>query len=67
MATQTLAGRQLVGFDLETTSADPRTARIVTAAVVPARGQALTWLADPGVPIPAEATLMARERKLKPF
>ncbi len=55
MATQTLADRQLVGFDLETTSADPRTARIVTAAVVPAGGQALTWLADPGVPIPAEA------------
>jgi len=56
MATQTLADRQLLGFDLETTSADPRTARIVTAAIVPAGGQALTWLADPGVPIPAEAT-----------
>ncbi|WP_405589092.1 3'-5' exonuclease [Streptomyces sp. NBC_01190] len=50
----------LVGFDLETTGTDPRQARIVTAAVTevksgePVRHRA--WLADPGVPIPAETT-----------
>jgi DNA polymerase III subunit epsilon len=50
----------LVGFDLETTGTDPRQARIVTAAVTevksgePVRRRA--WLADPGVPIPAETT-----------
>jgi DNA polymerase-3 subunit epsilon len=50
----------LVGFDLETTGTDPRVARIVTAAVTevksgePVRHRA--WLADPGVPIPAETT-----------
>lgn len=50
----------LVGFDLETTGTDPREARIVTAAVTevkagePIRHRA--WLADPGVPIPAETT-----------
>ncbi|HEY5837080.1 3'-5' exonuclease [Streptomyces sp.] len=50
----------LVGFDLETTGTDPRQARIVTAAVTevkagePIRHRA--WLADPGVPIPAETT-----------
>lgn len=48
----------LVAFDLETTSPDPERARIVTAAVaVCSRGgiDARTWLADPGVPIPAGA------------
>jgi DNA polymerase-3 subunit epsilon len=50
----------LVGFDLETTGTDPREARIVTAAVTevksgePVRHRA--WLANPGVPIPAETT-----------
>lgn len=50
----------LVGFDLETTGTDPREARIVTAAVTevkdgePVRRRA--WLANPGVPIPAETT-----------
>jgi DNA polymerase-3 subunit epsilon len=50
----------LVGFDLETTGTDPHTARVVTAAVTevksgePVRQRA--WLADPGVPIPAETT-----------
>ncbi|MYM18922.1 hypothetical protein GSY69_02730 [Brevibacterium sp. 5221] len=47
------------GFDLETTGVDPRTARIVTAALVEfdrgARREAYTWLADPGVEIPAAA------------
>ncbi|RFU83365.1 3'-5' exonuclease [Streptomyces triticagri] len=51
----------LVAFDLETTGTDIETDRIVTAAVVavdPAdqRPDVRTWLLDPGVPIPAEAT-----------
>lgn len=49
----------LVGFDLETTGTEPAQARIVTAALVEAKaGEVLSrrrWLADPGVPIPAEA------------
>ncbi|MEU7134210.1 3'-5' exonuclease [Streptomyces sp. NPDC046261] len=49
----------LIGFDLETTGTDPAQARIVTAAVVETKGgepvRGLHWLADPGVPIPAEA------------
>lgn len=51
----------LVAFDTETTSADPETARIVSAAIVtmdPVEGSVDTtqWLADPGIDIPAEAT-----------
>jgi DNA polymerase-3 subunit epsilon len=50
----------LVGFDLETTGTDPRQARIVTAAVTEVKGgepvRHREWLADPGVPIPAETT-----------
>lgn len=49
----------LIGFDLETTGTDPRTARIVTAAVVEVKdGEPIgrrTWLADPGVSIPDDA------------
>ena len=49
----------LVGFDLETTGTDPAESRIVTAALVEAKGGEVfreqAWLADPGVPIPAEA------------
>lgn len=49
----------LIGFDLETTGTDPREARIVTGAVIEVRDGELLgrreWLADPGVPIPAEA------------
>ncbi|AZM56206.1 DNA polymerase III subunit epsilon [Streptomyces sp. WAC 01529] len=49
----------LIGFDLETTGTDPAEARIVTGAVIEVKaGETLghrTWLADPGVPIPAEA------------
>ncbi|GHG46296.1 3'-5' exonuclease [Streptomyces griseocarneus] len=49
----------LIGFDLETTGTDPARARIVTAAVVETKGGDVVagrlWLADPGVPIPAEA------------
>lgn len=50
----------LCGFDLETTSPDPATARIVTATIIHIRPGnapvATSWLADPGVDIPAEAT-----------
>src|SRR5689334_1994466 len=50
----------LVGFNLETTGTDPRSSRIVTAAVTEVKdGEAVRrreWLADPGVAIPAEAT-----------
>lgn len=50
----------LVGFDLETTSPDPETARIVTATVVLDRPGAdpilRTWLVDPGIDIPEAAT-----------
>ena len=55
----------LLGFDTETTGVDPRSDRLVTAAVV-ARGpwdpdgrrtqDVLTWLADPGVEIPEAAS-----------
>ncbi|WAP58884.1 3'-5' exonuclease [Streptomyces sp. S465] len=49
----------LIGFDLETTGTDPRTARIVTAAVVEVTDGVPTgrhvWLADPHVPIPDDA------------
>lgn len=49
----------MVAFDLETTSADPETARIVTACVVliePGRPvEPMTWLLDPGVEIPEGA------------
>ncbi|MCF3120077.1 3'-5' exonuclease [Streptomyces arenae] len=49
----------LIGFDLETTGTDPGEARIVTGAVIEVKaGETLgrrTWLADPGVPIPADA------------
>jgi len=47
-------------FDLETTAADPETARIVTATVGWVNGGQDTdvrqWLIDPGIEIPAEAT-----------
>ena len=50
-----------VGFDLETTSRDPRVARIVSAALVvldPAEESVRVreWLVNPGVEIPAETT-----------
>jgi DNA polymerase-3 subunit epsilon len=55
----------LLGFDLETTGVNVETARIVTAAAVDWKpgdsldtlpDRARLWLANPGVPIPAEAT-----------
>lgn len=59
MGTMGWHGELLIGFDLETTGTDPAQARIVTAAVVETKGGVLLgsrhWLADPGVPIPAEA------------
>jgi len=48
----TLGAHRLIGFDLETTSADPWDARIVTASLEPEGMRGTTWLADPGVPIP---------------
>lgn len=54
----------LLGFDLETTGINVETARIVTAAAVDWKpgdsldtlpDRARLWLANPGVPIPAEA------------
>lgn len=54
----------LLGFDLETTGVNVETARIVTAAAVDWKpgdsldtlpDRARLWLANPGVPIPAEA------------
>ncbi|MEU7555743.1 exonuclease domain-containing protein [Streptomyces sp. NPDC044571] len=55
-----ISGR-MVAFDLETTGTDIESDRIVTAAVVavePDGGIARqrTWLLDPGVPIPAQAS-----------
>lgn len=51
---------KLLGFDLETTGVDVFNDRIVTATVVKVfhgkRPEARTWLIDPGVDIPAEAT-----------
>ncbi|MEE1797737.1 3'-5' exonuclease [Streptomyces sp. NPDC101062] len=53
-------GEPLVGFDLETTGTEPLEARIVTAAVVEVRrGEVIrerSWLADPGIRIPAQAS-----------
>lgn len=53
-------GEPLVGFDLETTGTEPLEARIVTAAVVEVQdGEVMgqrTWLADPGIRIPAQAS-----------
>ncbi|MGP3684106.1 exonuclease domain-containing protein [Streptomyces sp. IBSNAI002] len=49
-----------LAFDTETTGPDPLNDRIVTAALV-ARGggrpdRTMSWLINPGIPIPAEAT-----------
>jgi len=48
------------GWDTETTGPDATEARIVTAAIIARGGGAgdriQTWLINPGVPIPAEAT-----------
>ncbi|WJZ02397.1 3'-5' exonuclease [Corynebacterium freiburgense] len=49
----------MLSFDLETTSANPKEARIVTSAMVRIQGRNVEpqeLLADPGVEIPEEAT-----------
>jgi DNA polymerase-3 subunit epsilon len=51
----------LVGFDLETTGTDIEADRIVTAALIRLEPggnpeEARTWLVDPGISIPAQAT-----------
>jgi DNA polymerase-3 subunit epsilon len=55
----TWADNGMIGFDLETTGTDPKTARIVTASIVevyPHKPVATReWLANPGIEIPAEA------------
>lgn len=52
--------RRLAAFDLETTGTDTREARIVTATLALVGGgrpnMVHSWLVDPGVPIPAEAS-----------
>jgi DNA polymerase-3 subunit epsilon len=56
------AKKPIAVFDLETTGLDLRTARIVTACAVLLNpdgsviGNDVEWLANPGVPIPAEAS-----------
>ncbi|WP_257158641.1 3'-5' exonuclease [Corynebacterium cystitidis] len=54
----TFNASRMLSFDLETTSANPREARIVTSAIVKIDGatvEANEELADPGVEIPEEA------------
>jgi DNA polymerase III subunit epsilon len=57
---EVMTGRGMLGLDLETTSVDRTTARVVTAATVRAQPghnpDVTTWLADPGIPIPPEST-----------
>lgn len=58
-ATATINRDKLVAFDLETTGPLPATARVVSAALIRVTGadiNATSWLADPEVEIPAEAT-----------
>lgn len=55
----TIDRTRLLAFDLETTGPDPRTAHVVTSALLAidgARKHERTWLADPGVEIPEGAT-----------
>ncbi|MCX4827136.1 exonuclease domain-containing protein [Streptomyces sp. NBC_01016] len=55
----TFASIRKIGFDTETTGPDPTEARIVTAALVVRGGgrddTVMSWLINPGIPIPAEA------------
>jgi DNA polymerase III epsilon subunit family exonuclease len=55
----TLVDSPFLGFDLETTGVDVRTARVVTASLVYERDDdltAMTFVANPGIPIPPEST-----------
>ena len=55
----TFDASHMLAFDLETTSANPKEARIVTSALVRIDGrdvQKVEHLADPGIEIPEEAT-----------
>lgn len=67
----------LLAFDTETTGADPKEARIVTASAIKVSSAGVLWqkdwLVNPGIEIPAEATAihgvtneMAREKGLGP-
>lgn len=56
---KTWADDPMSPFDIESTGVDTETARIVTASVVTIVGstpRVRSWLVDPGVDIPAEAT-----------
>ncbi len=46
----------LVAFDIEATLSEPLDARIISAALVYSDGSTKTWLVNPGVPIPPDAT-----------
>jgi DNA polymerase-3 subunit epsilon len=48
--------QRLASFDLETTGPQPSQDRVVTAAICDTHAPTRTWLVDPGVDIPAEAT-----------
>ncbi|MDX2355702.1 exonuclease domain-containing protein [Dietzia sp. PP-33] len=55
----TIDRNRLLAFDLETTGPDPRTAHVVTSALVAIDGPGkveLRWMADPGIEIPEGAT-----------
>lgn len=46
----------MVAFDVETTSPQPHDARMIQAALCHSDGSTRTWLIDPKVPIPPDAT-----------
>ncbi|WP_175439983.1 exonuclease domain-containing protein [Micromonospora nigra] len=48
----------MVGFDIEGTDKEPMDSRIVSAALVYADGTTSSWLINPGVPIPSEASMI---------
>lgn len=58
------ANRPIAVFDLETTGLDHKTSRIVTACAAllnpdgTMSGPDIEWLANPGIPIPPEATMV---------
>ncbi|OAH64081.1 DNA polymerase III subunit epsilon [Dietzia cinnamea] len=55
----TIDRNRLLAFDLETTGPDPRTAHVVTSALIEIDGprkRERNWLADPGIEIPEGAT-----------